>query len=167
MTVNSMGRLGIGVAVVALATVVAGCGSSKSSGGGGTATLAPAKNVAASSLQTQSTKIGSVLVNSKGMTIYELAGDTAANQTCNSSCQAFWPPVTSGGSQLVINGHPAFTFAEDSAAGQVHGQGVKDTWGTWWVLNASGNPITGSPTSGASPNPSASSTSTGSGGYGY
>jgi predicted lipoprotein with Yx(FWY)xxD motif len=166
--VNTIGKLSTGIAVVALATVVAGCGSSKSSGGGGTATVAPAKDVAASSLQTQSTKIGTVLVNSKGLTIYELVGDTAANQTCNASCQVFWPPVTSGGSLLVVNGHPAFTFSMDKAAGQVHGQGSKDTWGTWLALNASGNPITGSATPPVATTPTASSTSSGSGGgYGY
>jgi predicted lipoprotein with Yx(FWY)xxD motif len=166
MTVIRIGKLSAtGAAVAALAMVVAGCGSSSSSGGG-KSTLAPAKSVSASSMKTQSTSLGTVLVNSKGLTIYELVGDTATNQTCNSACQAFWPPVTSGGSQLIINGHPAFTFVNDSAAGQTHGQGAKDTWGTWWALNASGNPITSAAASSTPPSTSSSSSSSG-GGYGY
>jgi predicted lipoprotein with Yx(FWY)xxD motif len=168
MTVSTIGKLGAtGVAAAALAMVVAGCGSSSSSGGG-TTTLSPAKSVAASSLKTHSTSVGTVLVNSKGLTIYELVGATASNPKCNSACQAFWPPVTSGGSQIVVNGHPAFTFSMDSKAGQVLGQGAKDTWGTWWALDASGNPITSKAGSTASSPPaSPTSSSTGGGGYGY
>jgi predicted lipoprotein with Yx(FWY)xxD motif len=161
--VISIGKLGTGAAVAALGIVVAGCGSS-SSGGGSTTTLAPAKSVAASSFKTVSTPLGPVLVTSKGLTIYELVGDTTNNQTCDTACQAFWPPVMSGGSQVVINGHPAFTFTEDSGSGQTHGQGAKDTWGTWWVLSASGNPVTSGGAAPASPPASASS---GGGGYGY
>lgn len=164
---NSIVKVGTGVAGAVLAVVVAGCGSSSSSGGGGAATVAPGKDVAASSLQTHSSKVGTVLVNSKGLTIYELAGDTTSHQTCDSSCQAFWPPVTSGGSQIVINGHPAFTFSMDSSAGDVHGQGSKDTWGTWWALDASGNPITGGAKTPVTPSSPAASTSSGGGGYGY
>jgi predicted lipoprotein with Yx(FWY)xxD motif len=171
MTVISTARLGTGVAVVGLAVIVAGCGSSSSggSGGSGGSTLAPASSVSASSFHTRSTPLGAVLVTSKGRTIYELAGDTSGHQTCTTACQGFWPPVMSGDSLVVINGHPAFTFTEDSASGQTHGQGVKDTWGTWWVLDASGNPITSSGASTASSpaSPPASSSSGGSGGYGY
>lgn len=159
----SIGKLGTGAAVAALGVVVAGCGSS-SSGGSGTTTLAPAKSVAASSFKTASTPLGPVLVTSKGLTIYELAGDTTSNQTCDTACQAFWPPVMSGGSQVVINGHPAFTFTQDSGAGQTHGQGAKDTWGTWWVLDTSGNPVT---TGAAAPASAPATTSPAGGGYGY
>jgi len=160
--VNSIGKASTGAAMAALAIIVAGCGSS-SSGGGGTSTLAPAKNVAASSFQTHSTKAGTVLVDAKGRTIYELTGNTASNQKCGSACQAFWPPVMSGGSQVVINGHPAFTFSMDSSPGQALGQGTKDTWGTWWALDASVNPITGTGTPATTPSSAGSS----GGGYGY
>lgn len=170
-----VGKLSVtGAAVAGLAMIVAGCGSSSSSGGGGgNSTLSPAKSVAASSFKTASTSAGTVLVNSKGRTIYELVGDTATKSTCPSSCLAFWPPVMSGGSQVVINGHPAFTFVQDTKAGQALGQGAKDTWGRWWVLDASGNPITGSASTGgattapaSAPTSSASSSGSG-GGYGY
>jgi predicted lipoprotein with Yx(FWY)xxD motif len=98
--------------------------------------------------------------------MYELVGDTTTHQTCDSSCQAFWPPVMSGGSQVVVNGHPLFTFANDSKAGQALGQGAKDTWGLWLVLDSSGNPIAAK---GAAPAPStaASSPASSGGGYGY
>jgi predicted lipoprotein with Yx(FWY)xxD motif len=168
MTAISMRKLGVGATVAALAMLMAGCGSS-SSGGGTASVSAGSGGSGAGGLNTRSTSIGTVLVDSSGHTVYELAGDTASHQTCTSSCQGFWPPVTSGGSDMVVNGHPVFTFTEDSSAGQTHGQGVKDTWGTWFALDAKGNPISSgskvsTPTTPAS---SSSSSSGGGGGYGY
>jgi predicted lipoprotein with Yx(FWY)xxD motif len=173
MTVMGMKKVGSAAAVAAFALVLAGCGSSSSGGNASvTSTGSPvaAAGGGASSLNTASTKLGKVLVDSSGHTVYELAGDTAGHQTCPSSCQAFWPPVKSGGSDMVVNGHPVFTFVQDTAAGQTHGQGLKDTWGTWFVLNAKGNPIgaTKAPATSASTPASAPASSSGSGGgYGY
>jgi predicted lipoprotein with Yx(FWY)xxD motif len=89
-----------------------------------------------------STPIGTVLVAPSGHTVYELVGDTAANQTCTGGCLVIWPAVMSNGSQVVVNGHPAFTYASDTAAGQTKGQNVTDQWGRWLALDANGNPIT-------------------------
>jgi predicted lipoprotein with Yx(FWY)xxD motif len=98
----------------------------------------------ASALKTASTSIGTVLVDASGRTVYELVGDTAANQTCTGGCLAIWPPVMSNGSQMIVNGHPAFTFTGDKSAGQTTGQNVTDQWGRWVALDASGNPISNS-----------------------
>lgn len=164
---SKIGKLSATAAAAAgLAMIVAGCGSSSSSGGG-SSTLTPAKSVAASTFKTASTPVGTVLVASNGRTMYELVGDTTAHQTCDSSCQAFWPPVMSGGSQVVVNGHPMFTFANDSKAGQALGQGAKDTWGVWWVMDSSGNPITTKGAAAPSPSAAASSPASSGGGYGY
>jgi predicted lipoprotein with Yx(FWY)xxD motif len=100
-----------------------------------------------------STSIGTVLVNASGLTVYELVGDTAAKQTCTGRCLTAWPPVTTNGSQTVVNGHPAFTFAGDSSAGQTSGQNVTDQWGRWLALDANGNPI-------SAPAPSSSTAAT-------
>jgi predicted lipoprotein with Yx(FWY)xxD motif len=168
MTVKSVKMLGSAAAVAAMAVVLAGCGSSSSSGGGtpsgGSNTVAAGS--AAGGLNTASTSIGTVLVSPAGRTVYMLVGDTASHQTCTSSCQAFWPPVMSGGKILVVNGHPVFTFTQDTAAGQTHGQNAKDTWGTWLALDAKGNPVAaGAKTT--TPSSGASSSSSGGGGYGY
>jgi predicted lipoprotein with Yx(FWY)xxD motif len=175
MTVMGMQKLGSAAAVAALGIVLAGCGSSSSGGNttvttGSSAPVAVSAGNGASTLKTHSTSIGTVLVDSSGHTVYELAGDTAGHELCNSSCQAFWPPVESGGSIMVVNGHPAFTFSEDSAAGQTHGQGVKDTWGTWFALDANGNPIGAANKTAPAPSKPAGSpskSSSGGGGYGY
>jgi predicted lipoprotein with Yx(FWY)xxD motif len=174
MTVSGTRSTTYAVAAAALAVLAAACGSSSS--GTGTQAVAPAAGggstaAAAAATTTHSTSIGTVLADSRGRTIYELVGDTAANTKCTSSCQAIWPPVMSGGKLLVVHGHPAFTFAGDSASGTAKGEGSKDTWGVWLALKPNGTPIAAAkaaPPAAVSSPPAASgsSASTG-GGYGY
>src|SRR5664279_6301469 len=148
MSTFGIGKLVQGAAgATALVALVAGCASSSSSakpaagGASGTAQSKPAVSGSASSLKTMSTSIGTVLVDASGHTVYELVGDSAAKQSCTGGCAAIWLPVMANGSQVVVNGHPAFTFASDSAAGQTKGQNLTDQWGKWLALDASGNPI--------------------------
>lgn len=145
MSAFGIGKLGLGTAgATALVALVAGCGSSSSSttpAAASTPSSASAASGSASSLKTQSTSIGTVLVDSSGKTVYELVGATAANNMCTGGCLAIWPEVTANGKQVVVNGHPAFTFALDTAAGQTKGQNLTDQWGKWLALDASGNPI--------------------------
>ena len=153
MTGIRIGKLGLTAAgATAFVALVAGCGSSSSSavtpaaGGSSSgssstpASSAPAASGSASSLQTKSTSIGTVLVDPSGKTVYELVGATAANNMCSASCLAIWPAVTANGTQVVVNGHPAFTFVGDSAAGQTKGQGVTDQWGKWLALDCQRQP---------------------------
>jgi predicted lipoprotein with Yx(FWY)xxD motif len=145
MSAFAIGRLGLGAAgVTALVVLVAGCGSSSvtpAAGAGSGSPQSPAVSGSASALKTMSTSIGTVLVDGSGRTVYELVGDTAAKQTCSGGCLVIWPPVMANGSQVIVNGHPAFTFASDSSAGQTKGQNVTDQWGKWLALDANGNPI--------------------------
>jgi predicted lipoprotein with Yx(FWY)xxD motif len=46
-----------------------------------------------------------------------------------------------GAKQVTLNGLPLYTFAGDSAAGDVTGQGVGKIW---WVVGADGTKITSS-----------------------
>lgn len=137
MSTSRVGRAGLGAAgAVAVVTLVAACASSSSSGtpaGGG-----------ASGLKTRSTSIGTVLVDTSGRTVYELVGDSTSKPTCTGRCLAVWPAVKKNGHQVVVNGHPAYTYVRDTAAGQTKGQNVKDRWGLWLALGPNGTPIRGS-----------------------
>jgi predicted lipoprotein with Yx(FWY)xxD motif len=151
MSAFGIGKLGVGAAgVTAVVTLVAGCASSSSSGkaaGGGTSGAAQnssAGSGSASGLKSRSTSIGTVLVDASGRTVYELVGDTAGKQTCTGGCLAIWPAVMANGTQLIVNGHPAFTYVGDKSAGQTKGQNLTDQWGRWLALDASGNPISAS-----------------------
>jgi predicted lipoprotein with Yx(FWY)xxD motif len=171
MTVSRTRSVSVGLAAATLAVLAAGCASSSSGGSGGQAVQPAAggggSTGTAATLTTQSTSLGKVVADAQGRTVYELVGDPASNSMCDSSCQAIWPPVMSSGSIKLLHGHPLFTFSGDSAAGQTHGQGVKDTWGTWLALNANGKQIAATAPKASTPASTSSSSSGGGGGYGY
>jgi predicted lipoprotein with Yx(FWY)xxD motif len=128
------------------------------------ATLALAAGTAfagsAATVGTASTSLGTVLVSSSGRTLYMLSGETTNKLLCTSStCLKYWPPLwsatkpkvsgsaksslvnwfkRSGKWQVTYAGHPLYTFAGDTKAGQVTGEGVKDGSATWWALSPSG-----------------------------
>jgi predicted lipoprotein with Yx(FWY)xxD motif len=149
MSTFNVGKVGLGAAgATAVVALVAACGSSSSSGtpagGGGASSTAqhtPGGSGSASGLKTSSTSIGTVLVDRSGRTVYELVGDSTAKQTCTGPCLAIWPAVKANGSQVIVHGHPAFTYAGDKSAGQTNGQNLTDRWGRWLALDAGGNPI--------------------------
>jgi predicted lipoprotein with Yx(FWY)xxD motif len=146
--------------------LVAACGSS--GGGGGTAASAPAGGGGASpagkvEVETQSGPLGPYLPDSKDMTLYMFASDTATKSTCSGKCAVYWPPVTTTGSpetsggasgkittiaradgskQVVYAGHPLHYFIKDTKPGQVAGQHTDFFGGRRWVLTPAGKPIT-------------------------
>jgi predicted lipoprotein with Yx(FWY)xxD motif len=140
--------------------------------------------------------VGTVLVNSKGQTLYLLTSEKGGKITCTASngCTQVWPETNlpsgataakagsgaqasllgtvkdaDGKTEVTYNGWPLYTFSGDSgAAGVAHGQGLTSFGGTWYVLNAAGNPVTAKAGSSSGSSPSSSkSSSSGSGGYGY
>jgi predicted lipoprotein with Yx(FWY)xxD motif len=153
------------------------CGSSSSSGqpagsGGGSA--------AANQVTTASTTIGTVLVNSQGRTLYWFAIDTPTSSKCGAGCASVWPPVpgpvtaasgtslphgfgtitrSDGTVQATYDGHPLYTYAGDTGAGQTKGNGLNANGGVWHAMT----PTAAMP----GPAPKTSSSSTGGGGYGY
>ncbi len=133
------------------------------------------------------TRIGPVLTNSKGFTLYWYAKDTSMSSACTGGCATAWPPLIgtpkaamgvrltgklgaitrSGGlTQATYKGHPLYTYAGDTAPGQVKGNGLGGVWHALRV-NTIGAVSAGSLMmgSGSSPSPKASS-SMGSGGNG-
>jgi predicted lipoprotein with Yx(FWY)xxD motif len=104
-----------------------------------------------------------IVVNSRGKAVYYLSGDTKSHPKCTKAnqCFGFWPPVTvsstskatkaagisgtlsvwhrNGFSQLVLAGHPLYTYAGDSARMEATGQGAHGFGGTWYVIKASGS----------------------------
>ena len=132
------------------------------------------------------TSIGPVLADAKGFTLYWYAKDTAMTSACTGSCATAWPPVTgmpaaamgfrlvgkfgtikraNGVLQATYKGHPLYTYAGDSAPGQVKGNGLGGVWHALRVTAISAvSP--GMAMSSSSPTPSPSTSSSGSGGYG-
>jgi predicted lipoprotein with Yx(FWY)xxD motif len=96
-------------------------------------------------------KLGNVVTDGNGMTLYRFDHDTAlpSSSNCDGPCTNLWPPVTTtaktvvlagidrhligtvarkdGGVQLTLAGWPLYRYAKD-APGEAKGQGVSGTW---------------------------------------
>lgn len=153
--------------VAALAAVVAALavgfvGSSTSKAG-----VAAARHVAKSAtVQTRKiAKLGTVLVNSRGLTLYMFAPDKQRRVTCKGQCAVIWPPLkvkvgqrpTAGGSArkallgtdpnpggervVTYNHWPLYRYITDTKPGQAKGQALKLNGGYWYVLSPAGKVI--------------------------
>lgn len=101
-------------------------------------------------------KLGTILVGSKGLTLYHFTKDKPGAIACSGGCLKVWPPLllTRGarlrggagvshlsvvsrpgvGRQVTYRGEPLYYYAGDTRPGQVSGQGVE---GTWFVVHVS------------------------------
>jgi predicted lipoprotein with Yx(FWY)xxD motif len=157
-------RMAAAAGVAAVAMGAAACSSSSSGTGAGSGTP-PA-------LKTSTVNGVSVVTNAQGFTLYSFAPDTATASKCAGACAQIWPPVTGpaaagqgvtgtlgtitrpdGSKQVTYNGHPLYTYAADTAAGQAKGNGINVDGGVWHEVTASGH---AAPAGGS-----------GGGGYGY
>jgi predicted lipoprotein with Yx(FWY)xxD motif len=146
--------LAVGVAAVGLLAASAMAGSSKSS----------------ATISLRSTKLGAILVNSKGRTLYLFGKDKNGKSACAGQCVQFWPPLIAHGNptvgkglkaslvrlvrrsdgkmQVSYNRHPLYTFSQDKRAGQLNGQGFSAFGARWWTVSAKGKAVTKAPSSG-------------------
>jgi predicted lipoprotein with Yx(FWY)xxD motif len=158
------------VALVALAAVgvlAAGCGSNTSGSGGsgvggygsgGSTSSTGPSGVA--TVSAASTKLGMVLVDGSGRTLYLFEKDQPNQSACTGACVAAWPidqssgtPKAGGGvkasllgtirradgtTQVAYNGHPLYYYDGDSEAGQLNGQDVDAFGAKWFVVTPAG-----------------------------
>jgi predicted lipoprotein with Yx(FWY)xxD motif len=108
-------------------------------------------------------RLGRILVDSKGITLYDFVKDKGTTSACYGACAALWPPLitkgkpvagpgvrasllgttkrTDGKLEVTYGGHPLYYFVTDKKPGQTTGQGVNQFGGPWWVLSAAGKEI--------------------------
>src|SRR5713226_3667476 len=137
--------------------LVAGCGSSSPS------TSASPSPAAATIAVATNSKLGQILVDGKGITVYLFVKDTGQSSTCYTSCAQVWPPVltngapvagtgatasllgtttrTDGKTEVTYNGHPLYYFVTDKKPGDTTGQGVTSFGEIWYVMSPAGPAI--------------------------
>jgi predicted lipoprotein with Yx(FWY)xxD motif len=136
----------------------------------------------AATVNTKSTKLGTILVTSSGKTLYLDVGDKPPHFACTGGCLGAWPPLTSAGkpkaagkakasmlstvkngsvTQVTYDGHPLYTFKSDTSGNPTSGEGVNG----FYVVSPSGAKITHAPSK--TTTTSSSTTSSSGGGYGY
>ena len=110
-------------------------------------------------------KLGTILVNSKGLTLYMFVPDKRKKVTCVHACAVIWPPVKlakgekavaagtvktsllgsdpdpAGGRVVTYNKWPLYTYITDKKPGQATGQALNLNGGLWYVLNPAGKVI--------------------------
>jgi predicted lipoprotein with Yx(FWY)xxD motif len=149
---------------LALAIAAAGCGSKSSTSSSYSTPAAAAPTAAApaptaaTTVATGRTKLGTVLVDGQGRTLYLFEKDKGPQSTCSGSCASVWPPLkadgklVSTGAAVAKNlkasngivtyaGHPLYTYAGDTKAGDVKGQDLDQFGAEWYVLAPSGRKI--------------------------
>jgi predicted lipoprotein with Yx(FWY)xxD motif len=142
-------------ATIALAVVVAATAAAlalASGTAGGRAKVAVAK-----------TALGRILVDSKGITLYDFPPDRGTTSVCYGACATLWPPLLTHGKpiagpgvrasllgttrrkdgklEVTYNGHPLYYWVGDHKPGQTTGQGIDQFGGPWWVLSPAGREI--------------------------
>lgn len=130
-------------------------------------------------------KLGNILVDSQGMTLYMFKNDKPNQSTCTGGCASLWPPLTvakgtiptagngvsgtlgvfqraDGSYQVTYNSHPLYRYSGDSQPGQTNGNGLFG--GIWNVIKVSpsGSSTNGSSGSGSSISSGSSNSSGGS-----
>ena len=117
-------------------------------------TTAPTNAPSAALIKTATATVSgaseTILTNAQGLTLYYRTSDSPPSTVCSGGCASAWPPllapssgtptsapslpgkltvvVDANGNQVEYNGHPLYTFASDSAAGQTNGEGVGGVW---------------------------------------
>jgi len=151
-------RLFATAALSLIAGVAVACGTAPSTG---SASPSPSSATTGTKVAVaNNAKLGQILVDDKGMTLYLFVKDTGTSSTCYDQCAQFWPPLLTTGTPQAVNGatqslvgttkrtdgkvevtyagHPLYYFVKDKAPGDITGQGVNGFGDLWWVLTPAG-----------------------------
>lgn len=116
-------------------------------------------------IETADTDLGTILVDGEGHTLYLFTNDSPNTSVCEDACLEAWPILegeptagegvdeslvgsierSDGTVQVTYAEWPLYYFAQDTAPGDVTGQGVNEVW---WVLSPEGEAIMDMPDSG-------------------
>src|SRR6266849_9192533 len=132
------------------------------------ATSHPARSALATTAKVSTKKLpklGVVLVDGRGRTLYMFVPDKRMKVTCVHACAVIWPPMKiakgqkasvagqakasligsdpnpSGGRVVTYNRWPLYTYITDTVAGTAKGQALNLNGGLWYVLSPSGKVI--------------------------
>ena len=166
----------IGALALLALLAIAGCGGGGSSSSSETTTTAeskPASTTKAAPKPATKPKgpvavvkvmntpdLGKVIVDSKGMTLYDFHKDKGTTSACYGECAVAWPPLLTSGEpkaqggaeqsllgttkrkdgtlQVTYNGHPVYGFVEDKKPGETNGNDFKGFGAQWYALEPNG-----------------------------
>jgi predicted lipoprotein with Yx(FWY)xxD motif len=108
-------------------------------------------------------RLGKILVDSQGRTLYLFQKDSGNKSACTGPCAGAWPPLrangkptvgsgakaslvgttarSDGGPQVTYNGHPLYLFVKDTKAGDTNGEGKTAFGGRWFAVSPTGKQV--------------------------
>jgi predicted lipoprotein with Yx(FWY)xxD motif len=164
------------------AFAIAGCGGGSDNGssgsggayGSGGEQTATAKTTSSGSSATgtvavvsasSSSKLGRIVVDSKGLTLYDFHKDKGTQSSCYGACEKVWPPLLTTGApkagegamaselgtskrrdgttQVTYAGHPLYTYEADTKPGDAKGNDIDSFGAEWYALQPSGEEAEG------------------------
>lgn len=173
----------IGALALLALLVIAGCGGGGSSSSSGTTTSsAPTESKSEPTTETKAASeskpaskpagevavvkvmntpdLGKVIVDSKGMTLYDFHKDKGTTSACYGECAVAWPPLLTSGEpkaaggaegsllgttkrkdgmvQVTYNGHPVYGFIGDKKPGETTGNDFDNFGAEWYALEPNG-----------------------------
>lgn len=161
--------------IAAIALAIAGCGGGSDSssgsaysgkgGGGGSKPTAETSEASAKGgdgivSAAKVGDLGTILVDSKGRTLYDFHKDKGSESACYDACAAAWPPLLTEGDpqaqgaadrgmlgttkrkdgtvQVTYNGWPLYTYAGDQSPGEANGNDIDQFGAEWYALQPNG-----------------------------
>jgi predicted lipoprotein with Yx(FWY)xxD motif len=158
--------------LAALMVVAAACGGNDDASSGTAAPAAPtttaAEETGGAAVAVASSRLGDILVDADGRTLYAFTKDKGDQSVCSGECATNWPALTgsatagtgvqaallstarqaNGSSQVTYGGKPLYYFAGDAKPGDTNGQGVGDVW---FAVAADGELVKAKPAAGGYP----------------
>ena len=174
----------VGALALMALLAIAGCGGGGSSSSSSTAESAPPKTETTTETKptseskpaakppakpkvavavvkvTNTPDLGKVIVDSKGMTLYDFHKDKGTTSACYGECAVAWPPLLTSGEpkaqggaeqsllgttkrkdgtvQVTYNGHPVYGFVEDKKPGETNGNDFDGFGAQWYALEPNG-----------------------------
>jgi predicted lipoprotein with Yx(FWY)xxD motif len=105
-------------------------------------------------------ELGMVLVDSRGMTLYDFHKDKGTTSSCYGPCAGVWPPLLTEGkpqvgngatasnlgtterkdgtTQVTYAGHPLYIYVADKKPGEANGNDIDDFGAEWYALQGNG-----------------------------
>jgi predicted lipoprotein with Yx(FWY)xxD motif len=163
-------RWALAAPIVAIAALTAACGGGSSTSGtgyGGSGGAGSGKSTAAvATVAVAGGKLGPILVDGSGRTLYLFEKDQPRVSACSGACLAAWPVDQTGAApkagagvraallgmikrgdgttQVTYNNHPLYYYAGDRTAGQVNGEGLASFGAGWYAVSPAGSKVEGS-----------------------